>query len=127
MEIQGDGGESALERPKSRGDSSPQLYPQLDLDGTLGGNSSEMTGNDVASAPRMAEDSSSGGEDVPLPVPTAPPIDDVPATPPPQSLNAPAVLMQPYTERQLLGLYTNEQMEHNAQFVDMFLTEQASF
>ena len=130
------------EELKDCGDSPRHLYPQLDdafeafEEGNEEARDSMHSGEEnVASAPCVAEESSDGGgEDVGLavPLPTAPPPpapvdhddeddDDFPNTTrsPPNSSE-----MQPYTERQILGLYTNEQMEHNAQFVDMFLTEQ---
>ena len=114
------------------------LYPQLE-DAFEGGNNEtgasmhSAAEEDFATAPcAELEDSDGGGEEVgptEAPLPTAPPDDaddDVPNTTrsPPYSPEMPAVQMQPYTERQILGLYTNEQMEHNAQFVDMFLAEQ---
>ena len=131
------------EELKDGGDSPQPLYPQLN-DVSEEGNeetreSMQAAEEDLATAPCLAEETSDDGgvEDADLAalLPTAPPppVDDpddddapIAAISPPTSHEIPAVPMQPYTERQILGLYTNEQMEHNAQFVDMFLTEQVS-
>ena len=126
--------------PASPPPQTPQpLYPQLEdafeVENEETKDSVHSAQGIVATAPCAAEESSDGcGEDVGLaaPLPSAPPVDDDDDVPsatrsPPHSFEMPAVQMQPYTERQILGLYTNEQMEHNAQFVDMFLAEQVGF
>ena len=137
LEDRGDSSAPALPPPQV-----PQpLYPQLEDACEVGieetKDSIHSVQGIVATAPCAVEESSDGGgEDVGLaaPLPSAPPVDDddeddVPSATrsPPHSPEMPAVQMQPYTERQILGLYMNEQMEHNAQFVDMFLAEQVGF
>ena len=127
--------------PASPPPQAPQpLYPQLEeafevaREETI--DSMHSAQENVATAPCAAEESSDGGGEavgLAAPLPSAPPVDDddddVPSATrsPPHYPEMAAVQMQPYTERQILGLYTNEQMEHNAQFVDMFLAEQVGF
>ena len=119
-------------------DSPRHLYPELDVDGAMEEIKESMDSGDekVATAPcpkgdngeRVVTDDEDLAALLPT-VPSAPPVDDddedLPNDTGPSEI--PAVLMQPFTERQILGLYTNEQMEHNAQFVDMFLAEQVEF
>ena len=111
-------------------DSPRHLYPELDVDGAL--EEIKESGDEKVVIPMgdSGECHVTGDEDLEalLPaVPSAPPADDDDDEDVPNNAGSsemPAVLMQPFTERQILGLYTNEQMEHNAQFVDMFLAEQ---
>ena len=117
-------------------DSPQHLYPELDVDGAMEEIRESLHSGEekIATAPCLMGENGecgvTGDEDLEalLPtVPSAPPADDDDDEDVPNNAGTfemPAVLMQPFTERQILGLYTNEQMEHNAQFVDMFLAEQ---
>ena len=123
-------GASVEEENQDGVDSPRHLYPELDVDGAL--EEIKESGDEKVVIPMgdNGECDVTGDEDLEalLPaVPSAPPADDDDDEDVPNNAGSsemPAVLMQPFTERQILGLYTNEQMEHNAQFVDMFLAEQ---